>query len=412
MTRRLITLNAVLAVLFLLIAAAGAGVLMASKPAPGRAEVAKPEVKVVVLRAEPGAQPVAVTAMGEVKAAHELVLQPEVAGRVVERSPDLIPGGVVREGDVLVRLDGRDIAAQIAAQQAAVAQATLQLADERTRKAVAESEWQGKSDGLADDARGVALREPHLQSVQATLGSARAQLDKARRDRGRTLVRAPFDAVVREVSAEPGQIATAQTRLATLVNVDRYWVEVAVPVSSLAHLDIPGINVAGGRGSPARVVHDAGAGVQITRGGYVERLLSAVDARGRMARLLIAVEDPLALGVDVASRPLPLLLGSYVRVELQGQAIADAVRLPRTALVDGRAVWLVDGDELRRREVEVVWRDPKEVVVQGLRAGDRVMLTPLATPTEGLAVIVEEERTSASEPRPGGGGAPSIAGKG
>lgn len=413
MTRRLITLNALLALLLVLIAIAGAGILVTSKPVPGRVEAAKPEVRVTVMRAQPAAQDVMIGAMGEVKPAHELVLQSEVNGRVIDRSDDLIPGGVVRAGDVLVRLDGRDIKAAIAAQQAAVAQASLQLADERSRKSVAESEWQGKSERLGDEARDLALREPHIQSVQATLGSARAQLDKARRDRGRTAVRAPFDAVVKEVSAEPGQIATTQTRLATLVSVDRYWVEVAVPVANLAHLDIPGVNIASERGSPAQVVHEAGPGVRITRKGYVERLLSNVDARGRMARLLIAVEDPLALGAEVGSRPLPLLLGSYVRVELDGQPIEASVRIPRTALVDGESVWLVVDGKLTRREIEVVWREPEEVVVQGLRPGDSVLLTPLATPTEGLEVTVEEELTGPPEGPRGRRGAPqNVAGKG
>ncbi|MBK8261471.1 MAG: efflux RND transporter periplasmic adaptor subunit [Nannocystis sp.] len=399
MTRRLVTQNAVLALLFVVIAGLVAANLVASKPTPSRAELARPEVKVTVLRARPGPQPVVVAAMGEVKAAHELVIQPEVSGRVTERSEHLIPGGIVREGELLVRLDGRDIGAAVAAQQAAVAQASLQLADERSRKQVAESEWAGRSDALDAEAREIALREPHIQSGKASLGSARAQLDKARRDRGRTVVRAPFDAVVKDVSAEPGQIATPQTRLATLVNVDRYWVEVAVPVASLAHLDIPGVNVTGLRGAPAQITHETGPGQRISRVGYIERLLSGVDGRGRMARLLIAVEDPLALGVGPANRPLPLLLGAFVRVELGGQAIADAVALPRTALVDGAAVWLVVDGKLARRDVAVVWRDPRRVLVQGLRAGDAVMLTPLATPTEGLEVLIEDELAEPPEDR-------------
>lgn len=191
MTRRLVTQNAVLALLFVVIAGLVAANLVASKPTPSRAELARPEVKVTVLRARPGPQPVVVAAMGEVKAAHELVIQPEVSGRVTERSEHLIPGGIVREGELLVRLDGRDIGAAVAAQQAAVAQASLQLADERSRKQVAESEWAGRSDALDAEAREIALREPHIQSGKASLGSARAQLDKARRDRGRTVVRAP-----------------------------------------------------------------------------------------------------------------------------------------------------------------------------------------------------------------------------
>ncbi|MEZ4452653.1 MAG: efflux RND transporter periplasmic adaptor subunit [Nannocystaceae bacterium] len=412
MSRREAALNAILAVLTVLVAVAGAALLVMSKPQPQRAEVQKPEVRVQVMRARPGLQDITVTAMGEVKPAHELIVQPEVPGRVIDRSDNLIPGGIVQKGEVLVRIDGRDQSAVLAAQRAAVAQAQLSLADERTRKEVAVSEWGSQASSLDKDSADFALREPHAESARASLASAREQLARAKRDLGRTAVRAPFDAVVREVSVEPGQVAGTQTRLATLVNVDRYWVEVAVPVANLAHLDIPGINVAGLRGSPARVIHEAGPGVRIERTGYVERLLTGVDTKGRLARLLIAVEDPLALGTELQSRPLPLLLGSYVRVELGGQPIDKAVMIPRTALVDGKFVWLVADSLLTRREVEVVWRDAKNVIAQGLRDGESVLVTPLAAPTEGMEVIVDEEVVPAEGAGGGRRELTSIAGKG
>lgn len=412
MSRREAALNAILAVLTVLVAVAGAALLVMSKPQPERAEVQKPEVRVQVMRARPGAQEITVTAMGEVKPAHELVVQPEVPGRVIDRSDNLIPGGIVQKGEVLVRIDGRDQTAVLAAQRAAVAQAQLSLADERTRKEVAVSEWGKQVSGLDKESADFALREPHAESAKASLASAREQLARAKRDLGRTAVRAPFDAVVREVSVEPGQVAGTQTRLATLVNVDRYWVEVAVPVANLAHLDIPGVNVAGLRGSPARVIHEAGPGVTIERQGYVERLLTGVDSRGRLARLLIAVEDPLALGTELQSRPLPLLLGSFVRVELGGQPIDQGVKIPRTALVDGKFVWLVADSKLTRREITVLWRDAKSVIAQGFQGGESVLVTPLAAPTEGMEVIVDEELAPAGGEGGGGRALTSLAGKG
>ncbi|MEZ4383578.1 MAG: efflux RND transporter periplasmic adaptor subunit [Nannocystaceae bacterium] len=413
MNRRTAALNVILAVLAVLIAAAGAGLLYVTRPQPEKAETVKPEVRVKVMVAKPGSQEVMVDSMGEVKPAHQLIVQPEIAGRVTARSDNLIPGGIIEEGELIARIDARDQAAAIAAQQAAIAQARLQLADERGRKTVAASDWQGSIDSLDDESRDYALRQPHIQSAKASLSSAQAQLTKAKRDQGKSALRAPFDAIVRSVSVEVGQLATQATQLATLVAIDRYWIEVSVPVANLAHLDIPGINVAGLRGSPARVILDAGPSLQVERIGYIERLLSDVDSRGRMAKLLIAVEDPLALGADIANRPLPLLLGSFVQVALDGQPIADAVRVPRTALVDDSYVWLVVDGKLSRREIKVVWRDRDSVIARGLGSGEAVLVTPLAAPTEGLEVIVDEEVAPTGDGS--GGGArevTSIAGKG
>lgn len=411
MNRRTAALNVILAVLAVLIAAASAEFLYLSRPMPEKAELIKPEVRVKVMIARPSSQTVQIDSLGQVKPAHQIIVQPEIAGRVIYRSDNLIPGGIVEEGEILARIDSRDQAAAIAAQEAAIAQASLSLADERGRKDIAESDWQGRLDTLGQDSRDFALRQPHVKSAKAKLSSAQAQLKKARRDRGKSAIRAPFDGIVREVSVEVGQLATQSTRLATLVNINRYWVEVSVPVANLTHLDIPGINVSGLRGSQAHIALDAGPSLTVERIGYIERLLSEVDSRGRMAKLLIAVEDPLALGAGLANRPLPLLIGSFVNVTLDGQAIPNAVKIPRTALIDNRYVWLVADGALTRRRIEVIWRDRESVIAKGLGSGDAVLVTPLATPTEGLEVIIEEELDASGTAPAGPREVTSIAGK-
>jgi hypothetical protein len=173
-------------------------------------------------------------------------------------------------------------------------------------------------------------------------------------------------------------------------------------VAQLVHLDIPGVNTSAARGSRAKVIHDAGAGVVIEREGQIERLLGQVDTRGRMARLLVVVDDPLGTGLeeqiakpgDTSPAPrarLPLLLGSQVQVELGGQPLENTVELPRIALVDDDKVWLVVDDRLALRTVEVVWRTTSSVLVRGLNVGDAVLTTPLATPTTGMQVTIEGE---------------------
>ena len=397
-------LRILLPILVLIGAFMVARALMFAKPEV----VAKPQVArelpVTVLRAQPSPHPVEFQALGEVKPVHRLVLQPEVSGRVIERSPALMPGGLLHRGESLLRVDNRDHATVVAAQAAAVEQAHAALAEERTRKQVAEYEWQGSADQLSEDARKFALRETHGRSVAAGLSSAKAQFDKARRDLGRTQVKVPFDALVLDASVELGQLVTPQSALATLVAIDRYWVEVAVPVSQLIHFDIPGVNIGPGtRGSTAKILLDAGGGVVIERTGWIERLLGQVDSRGRMARMLLVVEDPLGVesttGKPLRAAPedhapratLPLLLGAFVRVQIAGAPLPDTTELPRVALADDHQVWLAVDGKLAAREVEVAWRGADTVLVRGLRPGDAVVTTPLASPTEGMAIRIEGE---------------------
>jgi len=329
-------LRILLPILILVAAVAAARALMLAKPEVAARPQAKRELPVTVMLAVPAAHPIELQGLGEVKPVHRLVLQSEVSGRVIERSAALVPGGLLMRGEPLVRVDGRDHATVVAAQTAALEQAAAALVEERGRKQVAEYEWQATAQQLSEDARKFALRETHARSVEASVSSARSQLDKARRDLARTQVKVPFDALVLDTGVELGQLVTPAAALATVVAIDRYWVEVAVPVSQLVHFDIPGVNLAaGGKGSPAKVLLDAGAGVVIERSGFVERLLGQVDAKGRMARLLVAVDDPLGLvaaralaATPETARPratLPLLLGSFVRVQIDGAALAETL---------------------------------------------------------------------------------------
>jgi multidrug efflux pump subunit AcrA (membrane-fusion protein) len=395
-------LRFLLPILVLVVAVMAARALMLAKPEVAAKPMARRELPVTVLRAQPTAHPVTLQALGEVKPVHRLVLQPEVSGRVVDRNPALMPGGLLHRGDPLLRVDNRDHATVVAAQAAALEQAQAALVEERGRRQVAEYDWQANADKLNEDARKFALRETHGRSVEAGLSSARAQLDKAKRDLGRTQVKVPFDALVLDATVELGQLVTPQSALATLVAIDRYWVEVAVPVAQLIHFEIPGVNIPfGGKGSQARVMLDAGGGVVVERTGAIERLLGQVDARGRMARLLVVVEDPLgvqatqaAVGKPEQGEPratLPLLLGAFVRVQITGTPLEDTTEIPRVALVDDHMVWTVADDKLTAREVNVAWRSADTVLVRGLRPGEAVVTTPLASPTEGMAVRIEGE---------------------
>jgi multidrug efflux pump subunit AcrA (membrane-fusion protein) len=279
---------------------------------------------------------------------------------------------------------------------------------------VAEREWGSEAEKLAAEARKFALREPHVQSAVAGMSSAKSQLKKARRDIRRTVLEAPFDAVVREVPIEVGEVVSPLSVVASLAAIDKYWVRVSVPVAQLAHLEIPGVNTDAPRGSEARIVHDAGAGIRIERTGAVERLLSSVDTQGRLAQLLVVVDDPLGLKTSTEDRKLPLLLGTYVQVELAGRPAEDSVALPRAAVRQGDLVWIVeDGGVLAARSVTLVARERDHVLVRGLGPGVPVVLTSLPSATEGMEVSIADETDppteAATEPHAAGGERPADA---
>ena len=404
-------------VLFFAVIGAGVAIaqqLIASAPVPERKPTELQRTPVEVVAVQSGATRVSVSGMGTVVPARRVELFAEVGGRVRAQFDGLREGAYVARGTRLVRVDARDYKYAVDTARASVAQARARLEDERNRKEVAERDWEllGKSLGSIDagsappsdpampapdseepdfKAGDMARRVPQIQSAEANLRSVRSQLAQAELQVGRTNLVAPFDAVVTRKNVEPGQLVGPTTSLATLVGTKEFYIKVAVPVGSLGSIAIPGTNTSAPTGARARVLQQAGDEV-VERSGHVMFLLGELAQEGRMAQLVVAVDDPFELKLPPEQRKLPLLLGSYVRVEIEGEELADVVELPRSALRENDTVWLVDDEQqLEIRPITVRWRAREHVFInEGLRPGDRVVTSRLAVPLNKMPVRVVE----------------------
>ncbi|NOZ00589.1 MAG: HlyD family efflux transporter periplasmic adaptor subunit, partial [Deltaproteobacteria bacterium] len=183
------------------------------------------------------------------------------------------------------------------------------------------------------------------------------------------------------------QVVGPQSPVATLVDADSFWVQVAIPVEELAWIDVPGLGKASG--SKARVLQETGTAKPSERTGRVVRLLGDLDPVGRMARVLVEVDDPL----ETKDGRLPLLLGSYVSVEILGHPIEGVWPIPREALRDGDTVYVMDaGGKLDIRKVKVVRRTDGIVAVRGdLEKGESLVTSRVDTPVQGMDLRTGDE---------------------
>jgi multidrug efflux pump subunit AcrA (membrane-fusion protein) len=130
----------------------------------------------------------------------------------------------------------------------------------------------------------------------------------------------------------------------------------------------------------------------------VRRLAPGLERSGRMARVIAEVHDPLARTDENHGKP-KLLLDSFVRATIEGRLLDDVIVLPRIAVRDGGRVWVMTPeDTLDIRTVETVWEQQDVVVVSdGLRAGEQVVVSDLATPVDGMALRTQDEDNEDSE---------------
>ncbi len=356
--------------------------LVESRRAPPRRERPHLGPLVRVSAVQPVDVRVEVEAHGTVRPAAEIDVVPQVGGEVVEVSPNLVTGGFVAEGEVLLRIDPRDYELQLRTAEAGVEQAKVQLERTEAEAAAAREEWRELyGDRPPPEDGGLLFREPQLRQARADLEAARARVEAARLALERTVIRAPFAARVRSESVDPGQYVTAGRAVARLYATDAVEVVLPVATEELGWLARPDP-----RNGP-RVVLEGTYGAGRGRWeGRIVRTEAEVDAASRTVGLVARVADPFRPG----RTPLPV--GLFVTARIQGKPLRGVVPLPREALREGGVVWVVDGDgRLRFRAVEVARVEADRVLVaEGLEAGDRVVVSRVDAATDGMAVRVAE----------------------
>jgi RND family efflux transporter MFP subunit len=273
-------------------------------------------------------------------ARNEADLATRMAGTILDLPVDV--GDPVREGQVLVRLDGSDIQARIAG-----AEANVELA-RRSFERVQNLERDG------------AASRQELDQAQASLTAAEAGLRDARAQAGYTELRAPFDGTVTRRLAQAGDLAAPGRPILRITGLSALKVEADLP-AEMAGRVAPGDTLALVR---------PGAGERASFA-VVERVSPALEAGSRRFR----VEAALA-----SSEADDFLPGAYVRVGVpSGEAPVQWI--PSDALVvrgQLTGVYVVDS-ATGADEVRLHW------VRTGERRGDGIEL--LAGPRPGARIV-------------------------
>lgn len=385
----------------LALAAAGAlWLIFTTEPEVQRETAVRQTAMLVeVVQPEAGGFRPEILTLGTVRPAREVVLRPRVGGEIVALSPAFVPGGFVRAGEVLIRIDEADYQNALAQRESELEQAIAELEIEHGRQDIAARDYRQLQRELDPDKKALVLRKPQLRGAEARVQSARTAVERARLDLERAAVTAPFDAQVLNREVNIGSQVAPGDALARLVGLETYWVETTVPPDKLRWLAFP---ENGGAGSPVTIRHRTAWPEGTTREGRLFQLVGELEGETRLARVLVAVDDPLARSPGSAGAP-GLLLGSFVECRIHGREIADAVRLSREYLRQGDTVWVMNDDHLAIRAVDVVFRDAEFAYVSnGLSVEDRVVTTSLATVREGVRLRLKSsaEPIAAQAPPP------------
>ena len=399
--------QAIISVALLAGAAAISTLLYLQRPP---AEISEPSYAAVsvdvaeVVKVNPRIQ---VQAQGTVTPVQETTLLSEVKGRIIEVADNFHVGGFVSTGDVLLRIDPRDYQTALLHAEAAVESAESALVQEKGRAEVALREWEKLPRGSqrSEEARDLYLRKPQLEQARAQLLAAQADLNTARDNLDRTVIRAPYDALIREKLGDLGQFVGAGTMLAKIFSVEAAEVRLPIPQSRLEYLELPG--VAGyEEGSLIDLYTDVGGDIKHWNA-RLHRTEGVFDERSRVLFTVARIDDPYALRHPGRE---PLRIGTFVNANIEGRELADVVVLPRYVLRAGEYVWVVDDSmRLRNRKVSTLRTGGDKVYIDaGLDAGELVSLTNLNASFAGAEVEIQSRTRSDKLEQPGAAAAPDL----
>ena len=355
-----------------------------ARPAPTGDQLAP--VAVSTARVVTADLPATFEAGGVVQARTTATLMARIVAPV--REVRVAPGDRVRAGQTLVVLDADALASQArsataaasASGQAAVAAAAEQRASEASlalarasydriaslnarRSATAQELDNATASLRAAEAR-AASAAAATQAAGAQADSARSAGDAAATTAGFAEVKAPFDGVVTQKMAEPGNMASPGMPLLQVEDLRSFRLEVRVDEARIARVE---------SGQPVEVVLDLTSGTQQALTGTVTEVSRAVNVDARTFLVKIALPD----GRDIRS-------GTFGRARFSA-GTRRGLRLPDRALVRRgqlTSVFVVDEGIARLRLINVRGNE----VLAGLSEGETVIVAPPPDLVDGRRV--------------------------
>jgi membrane fusion protein (multidrug efflux system) len=337
--------------------------------------VSPPPPEVAVATVAKGDLPLDLAYTGRAVGSREIEVRALVSGILLERRYQ--EGKPVRQGDVLFLIEPERY-------RAAVERAQAELGVERARLAEARRQRD----------RIVSLLEKNLVSqrqldeavsafevAEANTAAAQARLRTAQLDLGYTEVRAPIGGLTSSEVRSEGSLVTAgdeSSLLTRIVQTDPIYVEFTLPEAEAAQ-----VRARLGQGSAPVVRLELQGGAKHPEPAELTFVDNAVEATSGTVRARAVMPNPDG----------KLVPGQFVRAQLEGVVISDAVTVPRRAVMSsaqGSFVWLVgEGDAVELRPVRLAGMvGERAVVVEGLAGGERVIVEGVLKVQPGVKVTI------------------------
>lgn len=311
-----------------------------------------------------------VNAVGTVTAVQGVTVSAQMSGNVAEIAFE--SGAIVKEGDLLLRLDTSVEEAQLRAAEAAVALAKLNI--DRARDLLSKT----------------SISQSEYDAADAQFKQASAQADNIRAVIAKKTIRAPFAGRLGIRLVNLGQTLKEGDNIVSLQSMDPVYVNFFLPQQNLASAAV---------GQDVSVISDASPGKKLP--GHVTAIAAEVDAATRNVKLQATLANP-----DGLLRP-----GMFVNVSIFEAQPRDVVVVPATSVVYasfGNSIFVIekgsDGALLAKQHFVQLgeMRGDFVEVTQGIEPGAEVVTSGAFKLRNDSSVIIDNSKApiAAENPTP------------
>jgi multidrug efflux system membrane fusion protein len=327
--------------------------------------------------------PVTTRTIGTVLANATVEIKARIDGQII--AAPFREGQLVRQGDLLFQLDPKPWREVLRQAQAALTRDSAQL--ESARAIANRTQRLSRIGGASAQERDIAIA--NARALAGTVAADQAAVAQAKLQLGYTQIRAPFAGKTGPILVHPGNLVTANSAepLVVLTQLQPVKISFALPQSDLPALqdrlnDGTLMAVVGVRNETGTPVPGAIRDIPVK----VDFIGNTVSETTGTVELRATFENP----------DLRLVPGEQVDVTVRLAVLANVVKVPREAVNVGQRgnyVFVVEKGKATMRDVQVLYQDEQIAALKsGVRAGETVVTDGQLRLTPGKAVSVVRER--------------------
>lgn len=316
---------------------------------------------------------------GEVKPLNEINLISQVSGQIVEAADEFVDGGIIKAGSPLVWIDDRDYKLAVISAESRVAQASKLLEREIAESELAKNDWEELGLGEASP---LTLRIPQLKEAEAAEKAALADLEKAKLNLERTIVKLPFQGIIRQKKTGVGQFVGTGSILATAFSTEEVLIALPLTDTELSYLGLPlAYEEERPFSGPKVNFYSLVSNKNSEWEGRIVRTAGSIDPLTRLVYVYAEVINPY-------QQSPPLAIGMFVDAVIEGKTIKNGFLVPNSAINNNSNIYVINtNDNLEIRKIEVLGTENDYVIIKGeISEGERVVVSPLNNAKEGMAL--------------------------